>query len=189
MARKPGSINYVDKLEFLNEIKDYQQKVALAEKLGKPKPKIPDKIALRFQLIAKNMAKLPCYSGYTFKDLMISDAIENMIRYFDNFDVNHPKQNPFGYFSQYATYAFYQRIFKERTELYTKYKMLQQSGVMHDQDYQNELAQNGDSPFTPEMYDNINTFIAKFEDDLRKSKLKETANKKTKPKKGLENYI
>lgn len=177
------SVNYVDKIAFLNDIIEYKKGCKSAERRNKPKPRIPDKIAIRLMLIAENVAKKPCYSRYTFKDLMISDAVENMIRYFDNFDPAHPKQNPFGYFTQYAIFAFSRRIHIEKTELYTKYKMLQQSDILDNPEI-NDM-NDTDVPVA-QMYDNINEFIQKYEDNLNKSKIKEQ-NKK--PKKGVEKFV
>lgn len=173
------TVNYIEKEEFLEEIIKYKARCKKAQENGKPKPKIPDKIAMALMMIAENVSKKPCYSGYTFRDIMVADAVENCIRYFDNFDPNHPKKNPFGYFTQYCIYAFGRRIFLEKKELYTKYKMAQQSGVFDE----NSNGEEGDEPGQqPELlYDNISEFIGKFENNLAKAKAKEV-----KPKKGLE---
>lgn len=175
--RGKNTVNYVDKQAFLQEIIEYKKACKEAEKKKKPKPKIPDKIAKRLWLIAENTSKKPCYSRYTWRDLMVSDAVENMIRYFDNFDPDHPKKNPFGYFTQYAIFAFARRIDIENSELYAKYKLLQQSGV--------ELVDDDGVP-QPQMYDNINDFIKKFEEKRDKSKNKEPKKKKAK---GVEEFI
>jgi hypothetical protein len=166
-------------MEFYQEIVDYKEKCKKAAANGKPKPKIPDKIAMRLLLIAENTSKKPCYSGYTFRDIMVADAVENCIRYFDNFDLNRPEKNPFGYFTQYCIYAFGRRIFLEKRELYTKYKIAQQSGIMEE--FGGEEGEDGPSIPSEQLYDNINEFIDKFENNLAKAKAKEN-----KPKKGLE---
>ena len=70
------------------------------------------------------MAFKPNFSGYTFKDEMISDAIENCLIYINNFD---PKKgnNPFAYYTQIAWYAFVRRINREQKQLMTKYKFIE----------------------------------------------------------------
>lgn len=171
------NVNYIEKEEFLAEIIKYKEACRKAKESGKPKPKIPDKIGLCLMMIAENVSKKPCYSGYTFREIMVADAVENCIRYFDNFDPDHPKKNPFGYFTQYCIFAFGRRIFLEKKELYTKYKILQQSSVLEESSEDSDEASQ-----QPEMlYDNINEFIEKFENNLTKDKSKEV-----KPKKGLE---
>lgn len=183
--RKPTTVNYIDKQEFLKEIIEYKKACNIAEKKKKPKPKIPDKIAKRLWLIAENVSKKPCYNKYTYRDIMVSDAVENMIRYFDNFDPKHPKQNPFGYFTQYAIYAFSRRIHIENTELYKKYKLLQQSNILDTDQKEEYRMEDGEIPEMP-MYDNINEFIKKYENNLNKSKTKEPKKKKAK---GVEKFI
>ena len=181
------NVNYIDKKAFMKDIVEYKELCEKYQKLGKSKPKIPDKIALNFNLIAENTAKKPCYNKYTWKDIMVSDAIENMIRYFDNFDVNHPKANPFGYFTQFAVYAFSRRIHIENTELYTKYKTLQQSGIMGNPEYDESMSEDGQC-IDVQMYDNINEFIRKYEENMKKSKTKSKEVKKKKEK-GIEKFI
>lgn len=55
---------------------------------------------------------------------MISDAIENCLVYFNNFD---PKKssNPFAYYTQIAWYAFVRRINRERKQSLIKYKFIE----------------------------------------------------------------
>ena len=74
--------------------------------------------------IAEHLAFKPNFSSYTFRDEMISDAIENCLIYINNFD---PKKgnNPFAYYTQIAWYAFVRRINRERKQLMTKYKFIE----------------------------------------------------------------
>ena len=61
---------------------------------------------------------------------MICDGIENCFMYINNFN---PKKslNPFAYFTQIIYYAFLRRIQKEKKQLYTKHKMLENSMLMN----------------------------------------------------------
>lgn len=162
--------HYIDKAEFLNKIIEYKKTCAVAKKAKKPKPQIPQYLAKCLMMIAENLARKPRYSGYTFRDIMVSDAVENCVRYFDNFDPAHPKKNPFGYFTQCCMYAFWRRIHIEKKELYTKYKIAQQAGVLDD-------AGGNEGDDFPDLqpgllYDNISEFIKKFEESLNKAKEK-----------------
>lgn len=162
--------DYIDKEAFYKAIVEYKKQCRKALKAKKPKPQIPSYIAQCIMLIAENVANMPRYNRYSFKDIMISDAIENCVRYFDNFDVNRPEKNPFGYFSQYCLYAFNRRISIEKKELYTKYKMVQQSGVLDEQQAA-DMEENGEDGIQEnQMYENINEFIGKFEESLKRKK-------------------
>jgi DNA-directed RNA polymerase specialized sigma subunit len=68
----------------------------------------------------------PNFSGYTYKEDMISDGIENCLLYIDNFDPEK-SNNPFAYFTQIIYYAFLRRIAKEKKVLYTKLKYTEES--------------------------------------------------------------
>jgi hypothetical protein len=58
---------------------------------------------------------------------MISDAVENCVKYFDKFDhVNY--KNPFAYFSQFVYFAFLRRIAREKHEFRIKHKIIQSVG-------------------------------------------------------------
>lgn len=184
-------VNYVDKAEFLARITEYRKDCRAAKKAKKPKPKIPEYLARCIMLIAENAAKHPHYSRYSFKDIMISDAVENCVRYFDNFDPRHAKKNPFGYFSTCCIYAFWRRIGLEKEELYGKYKLAQQSGVMDE--LHNGMEDNGSGDGSiqkSEIFDNLNTFIAKYEEGLAKKKEKKALKKAEKKRiaKGLEKF-
>ena len=180
------AIHYIDKAEFLAAMVKYKEAQAVALKKKKPKPQIPNYLATCLVKIAENLAHRPNYSRYTWKDIMVSDAVETCVRYFDNFDPKHAKKNPFGYFTQICMYAFWRRIYIEKKELYTKYKLAQQAGAL-DENQQADLAENGGDAIQDQvLFDNISEFIGKFEENLNKSKVK--GKVKPKPKK-IEKFL
>ncbi len=158
---------YVNNKEMLANIIAYKKQVRAAKKAKLPKPKISDSIGKQIWLIAENLSHKPNFSQYTFVDDMIGDAIENCIMYFDNFNPKTSKY-PFAYFSKITFYAFVRRIQREKKALYSKYKMTQILGILHEAEFQDE--DNPGEQF--EMYENINDFIAKFEESRRKAKEK-----------------
>lgn len=167
---KPKSKNqYIDNERFLEVIKEYKKDCRAAKKAGLPKPRIPEEAGKNLLLIAQNMLNKSWFMAYTplFKEEMLGDALENVIQYFDNFSPRVGK-NPFAYFSQIIYYAFKRRIEREKKQLYTKYKLTQQSGVLDDVISQDE---EGHLPDV-EMYDNINDFIEKYEKGLEEDKKK-----------------
>lgn len=105
---------YVDKIEFHNLLKEYRETKS---------PRAYEKIGKRFLLIATNYLNRPYFINYSqdWKDDMTSEAVFDMVRYIDNYDVDKMQKkldkghtpNPFAYFSQYA-YNGIMRYLKEK---------------------------------------------------------------------------
>lgn len=182
MIKKPRpKRHYVDNVRFLNEILEYKKQCALMVKEGKEKPRISEYIGKCIFLIAENLARKPRFMNYTFRDEMISDAIENCFLYFDNFNPEI-SQNPFAYFTQIIYYAFHRRISKEEKNRYIIYKKFQES-VLDTVDASLMVDKDDNHLVTPTMYDNLNDFIRNFED---REKIKK---EKKKQLKGLDKFI
>lgn len=81
--------------------------------------------------ICHNIALSKNFIGYTYRDEMIEDAIENCIRYVHNFDPEKSKF-AFTYFSRIAFYAFIRRIKKEKEQQYIKYRMMSDSTTLDE---------------------------------------------------------
>lgn len=171
--------NYVDNKLFLKEITAYRKAVRKAKREKTEKPRIPEYIGQCFMLIAENMSHKYNFLSYTFRDEMVSDAIENCVMYVDNFNPAKSK-NPFAYFTQICYYAFLRRIQREKKQLYVKYKSTEMHGILDDFD-QMESEDGMTRQF--EMYDNISEFIQKYEDAKAAKKAKVAAAK------GLEKFI
>jgi hypothetical protein len=159
---------------------DFRTKEQEAVRDGKPAPKIPDYIGQCFMKIIEGASRMPSFNRYSFKEDMVSDAIENCVLYFRNYD-EKISPNPYGYFTQVTVFAFYRRIAKEKRELYVKYKLISMSNVLdcitsEDREYFDEVLPS-------KMYDNINDYISEYE---TKEKVKK--EEKAKKKKGLEKF-
>lgn len=104
---------------------------------------------------------------------MISDAVENCLQYFHNFDpVKYDK--PFAYFSQVIWWAFVRRIDKEKKQQYIKYKMTENFGILGEE----ELEDLDESVLSQiQVYDNMYEFIEKFESNMKEKKQKTLKNK------------
>ena len=170
--------NYVDNKLFLKEMVAYRRSVRKALKDGLEKPRIPEYVGQCFMLIAENMSHKYNFLSYTFRDEMVSDAIENCVMYADNFNPRKSK-NPFAYFSQVTYYAFLRRIQKEKKQLYVKYKSTEMHGVLDDFE---QLESDDGFSRQYEQYDNIGEFIQKFEQAKERKKAKVKA-------KGLEKFL
>lgn len=122
----PKQNHYIDNKKFLAELVLHKKEVKKALKESRPKPGVNNYIGQCFLDIALNLAKKPNFTNYTYKEEMVSDAIENCIMYATNFDPKKSK-NPFAFFTQITFYAFLRRIQKEKKQLYIKLKCFEES--------------------------------------------------------------
>lgn len=173
-------INYVDNEEFTKHLIEHKNKVKDHKDKGLPRPKANDYIGECFQKIANNLAKRPNFYQYTFKDEMISDAIENCVMYFENFDPEKSNK-PFAYFTKICWYAFVRRIAKEKKQQYVKYKATESFGILGEDELEDLDAE---TRAQIQIYDNLYEFISNFEE---KNFLKKD-NVEAKPK-GIENFF
>jgi hypothetical protein len=115
---------YIDNKQFFKILIDYKNNVDDAKKNNKQMPVIPNSIGYCFLMIARRLASKGNFVGYSFKDEMISDGIENCITAINNFNPEK-SNNPFAYFTQIIWYAFLRRIEKEKKQSYIKYRSLE----------------------------------------------------------------
>ena len=130
---------YIDKIEFHNLLKDYrdlnlkinkiqsklsQDKLEL-DSLTRKRDKVYDEIGKRFLMIAINFLNKPSFINYTddWKDDMVSEAVYDMVRYINNYDVvlmekylaEGKTPDPFAYFTRYVPNGAV-RLLKERNK-------------------------------------------------------------------------
>lgn len=127
---KPGR-NYVDNVHLYNCFVEWYAQRAKAAEEGKPEPQPPRYISECIVQIPTRLSSKGNFAGYSFRDDMIGDAIENIIQYYRNFDPAK-SQNPFAYLTQISYYAFLRRILKEKRQAYVKHKMLQNSDLLEN---------------------------------------------------------
>lgn len=108
--KKKEPVHYVDGKLFYKLICD--RKLLLAELDEGEKLPISNELGQMILDIASNLTYHRKFIKYSYKEDLIGDAIENCIRYFDNFNIEK-SQNPFAYFTQISYYAFLRRITKE----------------------------------------------------------------------------
>ncbi len=173
--------HYVDNKELYRVMVEYRNSVQSAKKDGTPRPQIPNYVGECILQIAKRLSTKPNFINYSYREEMISDGIENCISYIDNFDPAK-SDNPFAYFTQIIYFAFLRRILKEKKQIYTKHKIMENSMLF------NELIEQGQFDDSFQMSnvididnENMHDFIKSFEETINA--------KKKKRKKGLENFI
>ena len=127
----PRKINFINNKDFFKALVEYREQLLKNIEEGKPKPQVTDYIGKSIMLICNNLAKRPNFSGYTYKQDMISDGIIMSLAAVDNFDPART-ENPFGYFTQIAWNAFLQRIAKEKKQTYLKHKNFENSFLMNN---------------------------------------------------------
>jgi hypothetical protein len=166
MAKKR---NYVNNKDLLAALIAYRESVAEAEEGGDKKPQVPDYIGKCIMMIAQRLATRPNFSGYMYKEEMISDGIENCRQYIHNFNPEK-SQNPFAYFTQIIWYAFLRRISKEKKQMYIKFKASQRQ--MFDSETFDDSTGTMVGSVLP---DYISEFIDDFETKNRLAKEKNKA--------------
>ena len=126
MVRKKSE-HYVNNKQLLEALIVYRAKVAHAKENDLPKPRITNYLGECFLKIATHLSYKPNFVNYMFREDMISDGIENCVRYIKNFDPEKSR-NPFAYFTQIIHYAFLRRIQKEKRQMDIRSKIIERSG-------------------------------------------------------------
>lgn len=111
--------HYVNNEHFLQAIKDYKKELET-----NPEARVPEYIGQCILDIAKRFASRPNFYGYSYKEELVSDGIENCLQYLTNFDPDK-SSNPFAYYTQICYYAFIRRIAREKKQSYIKHKLIQ----------------------------------------------------------------
>ena len=159
--------HYVNNKDFLDAIIAYKKSCDLSREKGKQIPVIPNYIGECIFHMANRLARRPNFSGYSFKEDMIMDGVENCLKYIEKFDAEK-SSNPFAYFTQVIWFAFLQRIAKEKKFLYTKFKSSQSMLALG-----NTHVGGGDVNMSIVVdADYIDSFIQDFEDKLARDKSK-----------------
>jgi hypothetical protein len=167
--------HYVNNKEFYRMLVDYKKQRIDAENSGEPEPKIPDELGTQFLLISTHLSNKANFTGYTYKDEMVGDAIENCIKACKNFDPDK-SNNPFGYFTRTIWNAFLRRIEKEKRQTYVKYKELESLVIASG--FQENQGGNGYSNYDLDN-EKMKPIIEKYE----------TKNKSNKKPAGVEKYL
>lgn len=182
MTVKKKKNHYVDNVRFFNEIMEYKKQCKEALDQGKEKPRVSEYIGKCIYLIAENLSHKPRFMNYSFREELVSDAIENCFLYFDNFNPEK-SENPFAYFTQIIYFAFHRRISREEKNRYIIYKKFQES-VLDTSDASLMVDSDDNHLISTTMYDNLNEFIKKFE-----TREAEKKKKRKEKKEGLEKFV
>jgi DNA-directed RNA polymerase specialized sigma subunit len=122
--RSTDSAHYVNNEEFLAALIEHKNNIKKAKEEGLEKPRVSNYLGDCFLKIATHLSYKGNFVGYSYRDDMISDGIENCLVAADKFDPEK-SSNPFAYYTQIIYFAFVRRIQKEKKQQATKYKMLE----------------------------------------------------------------
>ncbi len=124
--------HYVNNRQFSEEVVKYVANKTECIRKGKPVPQVTHYIADCFLKIAEGLSHKSNFVGYSYREEMVMDAVENCLRAIDNYDISMAtytgKPNAFSYFTQISWFAFIRRINKEKRQHDIKLKYMAQSG-------------------------------------------------------------
>lgn len=135
--------HYIDNKAFLAALLEHRTLVEAAKAAGQEPPPISNYLGDCFIKIARHLSYKSNFINYSYRDEMISDAIENCLAVVNNFDPNKSK-NPFAYFTQITFFAFIRRIQREKKQMQTKFRFIDQLDIsqMVTQEHDNGEFQN-----------------------------------------------
>lgn len=109
--------HYVTNKDLVIEIMKYKETCRWDEngKYIQGSGVVHEKLGLMIMTIAKNFATKPNFSGYTWKNDMVGDAILTCIKYIHNFKLDGPRPpNPFAYITTICYNSFINYIKKQK---------------------------------------------------------------------------
>jgi len=178
--------NYIDNDVFLKDIIEYKEKLKEYREKGiTERPPMKDSLGLAFYKIAENYSHKHSFIRYPFREEMVMDAVYFCVKYIDNFNPEKTK-NPFAYFTTACFNAFLQRIEKEKTYLYNKYKLIENSEIFNEisdnqeSDSSNYNNDNETIPYSEGAKEYRNEFVKKYEEAQERKKQKLLKSKQSK---------
>lgn len=153
--------HYVNNRDFYDALVAYKTKT-----IENPTARVPDYIGQCIMAICTKLSTKPNFSGYSYRDEMVADGIENCIAAVGGFDPEK-SSNPFAYFTQIAWNAFIRRITKEKKQQYIKHKNMVNNAMISDLDFNKSSSVSGS---TSQYNDMTNDIISNFENKLTKAK-------------------
>ena len=123
--------HYIDKEKFNQETIKYVNLYNDCLENGLPKPQMNDYLGRCIILMSHKISCMPCFSGYSFKEEMIGDAIEICVRYFHKYRADavsvrtgNQTAGAFAYFTQVIARRMFKRRAEERVQMCLKQKLI-----------------------------------------------------------------
>ncbi|AGS81036.1 RNA polymerase sigma factor for late transcription [Caulobacter phage Cr30] len=120
--------DYVDNHKLFEAMCEHRKRVEEAKARGEsPRVPVTPYVGQAIVLIAENFSHRPNFIGYSYRQEMVSDAIETCLSNAHHFNPNavtrSGKPNPFSYFTKIIYHAFIHRITREKKEEYVRSKL------------------------------------------------------------------
>lgn len=170
---KRKSTNYLDNKKFYEALKEYHAEYKRRKEAGLDKPNPSPYIVQCLYLIAVNLGKAGSFAGYSYVDEMVSDALENLIKYVHVFDPARGN-NPHAFFTRAAKNAFIRRMDIEKLQQHVKNKIRMNNITNSDPYDDDDGDEDGDNRKNAQLDDlySISTQITEFERRLEEKKQK-----------------
>lgn len=131
-SEKPFYVSNKDLYECYCE---WHKQIIETKKKDLPDPEMPRFIAESIMKITHRLSYRPNFINYSYRDEMVADAVENLVRTAKNF--NPAKStNPFSFITTIAWNAFLRRIEQEKKQAYVKAKMIEEIPLDELMDHQ-----------------------------------------------------
>lgn len=182
--------HYVNNKDFTQAIVEYKKLCSEYQERNEQIPHVPNYIAESILKISEKLSRSSNFIGYTYREEMVMDAVENCLKVIKNYDIDKATRsgepNAFGYFTQIAYYAFLRRIQKENRQIELKMNYIE-TATVHDVAYSEDLDEHLDNSFIEKLKERVD--IARINNpdvvhDVDKNKIKKPV-KKT----GLEHFL
>lgn len=135
-SKKKKPAHYIDNKKFTEEVTIYAREARDAIESGELPPPMDNYIGKSILDIATKMAGRANFASYTYKDEMISDGLEDVVKYLKNFDPAKlppgKKPSAFSYVSRIIWFAFLRRMGKEEKQHDLKQKLIFRAGIIED---------------------------------------------------------
>lgn len=125
--------HYVSNKQFSQAVVEYCTDVRTAKENKQSIPVVPDYIASCFLKIAEGLSHKANFVRYTYREEMVMDAVENMLKAIENYNIEAATRsgnpNAFAYFTQISWFAFLRRIEKEKKQQNIKLKWMSEVNI------------------------------------------------------------
>lgn len=180
IADKPAkkkSRNYMDKKLVHQAFIDWKLDIDNALENDKPKPMMPNLIAVAIMNVAKNSAIRASYRNYSYREDMEAKAIVNMVAKAEKYDPTRQDANPFAFLSFITENTFREYIpYEQKQYILTKKYRLETQAIDTlldgDINQSNTTVQTADSgnALTMELYNQEVSEVAEFDRKLEEKK-------------------
>lgn len=158
--KRSEDADYVDNAIFSQEVENYARHVQSQIAAGLDYEAPSNYIGECFLKIANGLSKAPNFSGYSYREDMVMDAVENFLHSgIKNYKIDTPtrtgKPNAFSYFTKIAYYAFLRRIGKEKDQTKIKAAIIENGNL-------GDFAEFGDDLISSGIVERVKSNSAKF---------------------------